>query len=476
MKVFLDPGHGGNDRANRGPTGYIEADGALDISLRLSAILRAYGHDVKLSREEDQSLTLTQRAQMSNAWGADLLISIHSNAASDPAAGGVETFHTLRNLWGDKDHARARERAQKINSAVVEATGWQNRGIKTRTGSTGLDYYGIIRQTNAPALIVEVGFHSNPREEAELKKPEFRQKVAQAIADAIGKVETMSDFYINGQAADPRRIVQSGVTYVALRDVLDPLGIPVHYDATTKITYVGSRQEAPEPTPSPDPVPTPQPPVKALYTWTGQATRRGNVILAKAKPTDVYVRVKRSTPYTEPSFDGINCVFYNPADYALLGVLYDQGKVHCNGVDRVPPRACLVGYKDGTAKIVQTKDFNRDLGPEKARIHFAVGGYSADLEIRKTENVDGSARPTDAGARRTFIGYRTDGTIIAGCTAVGMTLAQLDKLLEDVFESNRHYILLDGGGSTGCYFYNKGKPIYVQSRIVPALLGFAREK
>jgi len=71
---------------------------------------------------------------------------------------------------------------------LCKETGRKNRGIKTRlvgaTGSPiqGMDYYAILRRTGCPAIIVEAGFHTNPEEEALLKTPEFRQKIAEAIA------------------------------------------------------------------------------------------------------------------------------------------------------------------------------------------------------------------------------------------------------------------------------------------------------
>ncbi|MEW5920497.1 MAG: N-acetylmuramoyl-L-alanine amidase [Bacillota bacterium] len=193
MKVFIDPGHGGKDRANRGPAGYVEADGVLDMAKRLRLILETVpGMNVKMSREADETVALYDRPKMANAWGADIFISIHTNAGP-PAAHGIETFHSLQGEWGSKSSSDARRLAGLVQQELVKATGLSDRGIKTRLVTTGgspiqgMDFYAVIRRTKCPAIITEVGFHSNPREEALLKTDSFRQKAAEAIASGVKK-------------------------------------------------------------------------------------------------------------------------------------------------------------------------------------------------------------------------------------------------------------------------------------------------
>ena len=187
MNVFIDPGHGGSEKANRGPTGYVEANGVLDIALRLKPLLQPH-FDVKLSRETDITVPLYARSDMANAWGADILVSIHTNAAANPEAQGIEIFHSKIGEWGGRFEPEANWLATCALMFLCKETGRKNRGIKTRlvgaTGSPiqGMDYYAILRRTGCPAIIVEAGFHTNPEEEALLKTPEFRQKIAEAIA------------------------------------------------------------------------------------------------------------------------------------------------------------------------------------------------------------------------------------------------------------------------------------------------------
>ncbi len=190
MNVFIDPGHGGSEKANRGPTGYIEADGVLDIALKLKPLLQPH-FDVKLSRETDVTVPLYARSDMANAWGADILVSIHTNAAANPEVQGIEIFHSKIGEWGGRFEPEANWLATCALMFLCKETGRESRGIKTSLVGTpgspiqGMDYYAVLRRARCPAIIVEAGFHTNPEEEALLKTSEFRRKVAEAIAKGI---------------------------------------------------------------------------------------------------------------------------------------------------------------------------------------------------------------------------------------------------------------------------------------------------
>ena len=95
IKITADAGHGGSDRYNRGPNGYVEADGNLQRVKLLKTKLEGTGaFQVTLTRDCDKSLPLTQRAKIAIAAGADLFISDHSNAG--PAdAGGAVVFYSV---------------------------------------------------------------------------------------------------------------------------------------------------------------------------------------------------------------------------------------------------------------------------------------------------------------------------------------------------------------------------------------------
>jgi FtsZ-binding cell division protein ZapB len=163
----------------------VEADGVLDIGLRLRDLLAPY-FAVRMTREADVTVGLHARTAMANEWQADLFVSLHTNGGP-PEARGAETYHSRNGEWGDIFHREAKRVAERVQRELIVATGLIDRGIKTwlinSPGSPlhGKDYLSVIRRTKMPSLLVESGFHTNPQEEALLKTPQFRQKIAQGI-------------------------------------------------------------------------------------------------------------------------------------------------------------------------------------------------------------------------------------------------------------------------------------------------------
>ncbi len=182
-RIFIDPGHGGSDRYNRGPTGYVEADGALDIALKLRNKLQSVGFDVGMTRDKDATVALPARGKMAGQYKADLFLSIHSNAGSAVAT-GTEVYYSV-NL------PQTKAIAAKMSKAVANILGIPDRGAKVRESQNypGKDYYTVIntaQDTGVPRVfLIEVAFHSNPKEEALLKQSATREKVARALADVI---------------------------------------------------------------------------------------------------------------------------------------------------------------------------------------------------------------------------------------------------------------------------------------------------
>lgn len=196
-EMVFDAGHGGRDRSNRGPMGYVEADGTLAMAQAARGKLAAVGVNAALTRETDvdlcpgaydQGADIQGRADV--ATGLQLpLISIHTNAASS-AAQGTETYVQRNN---PASHALG----MAVHAAVVKALGTADRGVRVRDYDTNniykldsapafaTDYYGINRRTKQPAIIVEVMFHSNLDEETRLKDPAILQLAGEAIADGV---------------------------------------------------------------------------------------------------------------------------------------------------------------------------------------------------------------------------------------------------------------------------------------------------
>ena len=175
--ICLDPGHGGKDRANRGFSGeYIEADGVLDIALRLEKCLGELGAFVVMTRKDDITLSLSERCAIAEKAGAEIFISIHSDACSSASVKGATAYYSLNPLWESK------RLANTVISEYTSITGVPSRGSRFRWNSSQTDdYYGVLRGTSMPAVILECAFHTNQTEEAKLLIPEFRAIAAMGI-------------------------------------------------------------------------------------------------------------------------------------------------------------------------------------------------------------------------------------------------------------------------------------------------------
>ncbi|WP_052571634.1 N-acetylmuramoyl-L-alanine amidase family protein [Geothrix fermentans] len=210
LKVMVDPGHGGDDSGAKGPKGLKEKAAALEIGRAVATRLEAAGFEAILTRGDDTFIPLWDRAKTANAQGADLFISLHLNAARTRSAKGSEVYF-LSLGKGDDDEVVAAENAgageappsadsvvasilddlaqkaflQDSERLAVAIQGQLNRlaGIKER-GVKQAPFI-VLRGAAMPAVLVEVAFISNPKEEAKLKDAAFRAKVADAITRGV---------------------------------------------------------------------------------------------------------------------------------------------------------------------------------------------------------------------------------------------------------------------------------------------------
>lgn len=171
-KVFIGVGHGGNDP---GAIGVVKEKVVnLEIALSCRDYLVKNGVEVKMSREKDENDPLTEEIKECNNYKPDLCIDIHNNA------GGGDGFEVYYHYLGGK----SKELAQNIEKEII-AIGQNSRGCKIKLNSTGVDYYGFIRQTNAPAVIVE-GFFVDNHEDAKIgDNIEKQRKLGMAYAKGI---------------------------------------------------------------------------------------------------------------------------------------------------------------------------------------------------------------------------------------------------------------------------------------------------
>lgn len=180
-KVYIDPGHGGSDP---GAVKYIvERDVNLVIALACLDYLNANGVSTKLSRTNNSTDTsINSMAREANSWGADLVISIHNNAGGGD---GFEVYHTVGG-------GRGKVLAQNIE-AEVKKIGQNSRGLKTREDVDGTDYYGMIRLTNAPAVICEGVFVDNATDVQIADTTEEQRAFGYAYAKGILKTLGIAD-------------------------------------------------------------------------------------------------------------------------------------------------------------------------------------------------------------------------------------------------------------------------------------------
>ena len=180
-KVFISAGHGGSDSGAVG-NGFKEKDLNLSIALACGDYLKSRGVEVQMSRVKDEDDDLNQEARESNAFGPDLTVSIHNNSGGGD---GVEAWYSIVGGLG-------KTCAENILAEVVKI-GQNSRGAKTRKGSNGRDYYGFIRQTKAPAVIVECAFIDNATDIQSINTDSKRVVMGEAIAKGILKTLGIAD-------------------------------------------------------------------------------------------------------------------------------------------------------------------------------------------------------------------------------------------------------------------------------------------
>lgn len=183
--VTIDAGHGGLDPGAIGYEGLKEADVTLAVALKTGKILQDNGVNVVYTRTSNDVSwptgtsdavvkDLQTRCDISNTAKANYFVAIHCNSA-DASAKGTETYYYSTSVAG-------KVLAQNVQSSLVGSINSVDRGIKTA------DWYVIVPDhINAPSILTEIGFVTNPDEAALLESDSYQQKVAQGIANGILK-------------------------------------------------------------------------------------------------------------------------------------------------------------------------------------------------------------------------------------------------------------------------------------------------
>jgi N-acetylmuramoyl-L-alanine amidase len=212
-RVVIDAGHGGHDTGTIGPSGYAEKDLVLDVALRLGAMVEErLGSEVVYTRNDDTFVPLEMRTAIANQKQADLFVSIHANASRDAKARGIETYYLSFSTSQDALETAARENAvseksiHELQDLVKKITLYEKveeskefaaevqKSLYTgmSRGNTALRNRGVRKApfvvligANMPSILAEISFVSNPQDEKLLKKPEYRQRIAESLFHGI---------------------------------------------------------------------------------------------------------------------------------------------------------------------------------------------------------------------------------------------------------------------------------------------------
>jgi N-acetylmuramoyl-L-alanine amidase len=177
VKIFIDPGHGGTDPGAQG-NGLQEKNLTMQISNRIRDMLLEYENtQVKLSREGDQTLSLKQRTDMANAWGADFVLSVHINAS------GGTGYEDYRHNSTSADSLTGKIQ-NNIHSEVM--AGIKDYGVRDR-GAKAANFH-MLRESNMQSLLTENLFLDNVSDAKLLKQSSFIDAIARGHVNGLVKV------------------------------------------------------------------------------------------------------------------------------------------------------------------------------------------------------------------------------------------------------------------------------------------------
>ncbi len=166
--IVIDPGHGGSD-CGAIRNNIYEKNITLDVSKRVTALLEKKGYIVTMTRDTDKTVSLQERVDISEEIEPDIFVSIHVNSSNNTAPNGLETHYY-------KDNSL--KLAKNIHASLLNHINANDRGLfKSK--------FYVINHTTAPAVLVEIGFLSNPTEREQIMSEARKQATAKAIAEGI---------------------------------------------------------------------------------------------------------------------------------------------------------------------------------------------------------------------------------------------------------------------------------------------------
>jgi N-acetylmuramoyl-L-alanine amidase len=218
--IVIDPGHGGDDTGAKGAKGTLEKNVTLSLARRLKvAIESRLGARVILTREDDRTVPLDDRASTANNNKADLFVSLHANASITPRTSGAEVYYLSIDqhvapeatagpdsaasmpvfgggtrsidviLW---ETAQARYINQSNSFARMVEGELRGDGVPMSPRAVQAAPMRVLVGANMPAVLLEVGYLTNPGQESQIASGEFQARVTRALLDAIVRLDAES--------------------------------------------------------------------------------------------------------------------------------------------------------------------------------------------------------------------------------------------------------------------------------------------
>ena len=178
--IMLDAGHGGSDPGALGTLNgktINEKDLTLSITYKVKAILESNGYKTAMTRKGDTLPSLSERPEMANKKDCALFVSIHINSATATEAKGTEVYYSEENN-GDEYGVTSQLFATKVLNGMLKYMKSTDRGVRMAN-------WAVIRRSNMPAVLVEVGFISNESELKNMCSDDYQNKTAMGIAEGI---------------------------------------------------------------------------------------------------------------------------------------------------------------------------------------------------------------------------------------------------------------------------------------------------
>lgn len=216
LRVVIDPGHGGDDLGGEGPGGLIEKDIVLDIAKRLELKLTSLGIAARRTRSADEFVPLAQRTEIANSWGADLFLSLHTNASEKGDLSGFQVFYldaegdASAKLLAERENSSTQFEGQsdgqdvafmlseliqnaklsesrrfaEILAAALVPLAPKNKGKKLPRAVAKAPFYVLVG-AHMPCALAELLYIDNPQDAALLAQASYREAIAKTLAEAV---------------------------------------------------------------------------------------------------------------------------------------------------------------------------------------------------------------------------------------------------------------------------------------------------